>query len=125
MIFSAIASILGSPSVINKGMELIDDAFESDEERRESKTNAKIALLGAYAPFKLAQRYIALMFGFMFVTSFLLVLTMTLLEMGNPDDVIKVVEQFKVGWVMTTIVLFYFGGGMVESIGNTKKQGTE
>ena len=125
MIFSAIASILGSPSVINKGMELIDDAFESDEERRESKTNAKIALLGAYAPFKLAQRYIALMFGFMFVTSFLLVLTMTLLEMGNPDDVIKVVEQFKVGWVMTTIVLFYFGGGMVESIGNTKKKGTE
>lgn len=120
MIFSAIASILGSPAVISKGMELIDDAFESDTEKRESKTKTKIQLLQAYAPFKLAQRYIALMFSFIFLTSFFIVLVMTLADIGDPEKVFKVLDQFKIGWVMTTIVLFYFGGGLVESIGTTK-----
>ena len=122
MILAALGAILGSPSVIAKGMELIDDAYTSDEEARESKTKAKVELMKAYAPFKLAQRYLALMFGFMFVLSFLLVLGMTLAGYGNPDDVVKVMEQFKVGWVMTTIVLFYFGGGLVESVGKEKSK---
>lgn len=122
MILAALASILGSPSVINKGMDLIDDAFTSDEEARESKTKAKIDLMKAYAPFKLAQRYLALMFAFTFLFSFFLVLGMTLFGDSDPAAVFKVMEQFKIGWIMTTIVLFYFGGGLVESMGRSKKK---
>jgi hypothetical protein len=119
MILSALSTIFGSPSVISKGLELIDDAFESDEEKRESKTKAKLDLMKAYAPFKVAQRYLALMFGGMFVLSFFLVLGMTLAGF-DVDPVFVVLEKFKVGWVMMSIVTFYFGGGLVESFGNKK-----
>lgn len=113
-------TILGSSDVISKGMDLIDDAFESDEEKRESKTRAKIDLMKAYAPFKVAQRYLALMFGFTYLSSFFLVLGMTL--WGEPvEAVFAVLDQFKVGWAMMTILMFYFGGGLVESVGRSKK----
>jgi len=120
-IIGAIASILGSPSVINKGMELIDDAFESDEEARESKTKAKIDLMKAYAPFRIAQRYLALMFGGMFVLSFFLVLGMTLAGYDT-KPVFGVLSEFRVGECMMIILAFYFGGGLVESFGATKKK---
>jgi len=115
-------TILGSGDIISKGMDLIDDAFESDEEKRESKTKAKIDLMKAYAPFKIAQRYLALMFGFTYLSSFFLCLVMVLTG-SNVDEVISLLEEFKVPWIMMSIVMFYFGGGMVESIGNAKKKG--
>jgi len=116
-----LASILGNGDVISKGMELIDDAFESDEEKRESKTKAKIDLMKAYAPFKVAQRYLALMFGFTYLSSFFLVLGMTLY--GSPvEHVFAVLEEFQVGWIMMAIIMFYFGGGMAESFGNAGKK---
>jgi hypothetical protein len=121
--FALLSTILGSGDVISKGMDLIDDAFESDEEKRESKTKAKIDLMKAYAPFKIAQRYLALMFGATYLFSFFLVLTLTLLG-HSVDQVFDVLEEFKVGWIMMTIIMFYFGGGMVESIGNAKKKGS-
>jgi len=109
--------------VINRGLDLIDDAFETEEEQRESRTNAKIELMKAYAPFKIAQRYLALMFGGMFILSFFLVLGMTLAGY-DVEPVFEVLEQFNVGWVMMTIVTFYFGGGLVESFGNIRGGGT-
>jgi hypothetical protein len=119
---SILSTILGSGDVISKGMDLIDDAFESDEEKRESKTKAKIDLMKAYAPFKVAQRYVALMFMATYIFSFFLVLGMTLVGKAiEVDAIFNVLEQFKVGWIVMTIVMFYFGGGMVESFGNVKK----
>jgi len=120
MIGGIIASILGSPSVISKGMELIDDAFESDEERRESKTNAKIALMKAYAPFKIAQRYLALMFTVVYLSTYVLVMVYALREIDTAA-ITNVVSEFKMDWIMITIVGFYFSGGLIESIGRTKK----
>lgn len=115
-----LGSIFGSPAVIEKGLDLIDDAWETDAEKTQGKADAKINLLKAYAPFKLAQRYLALMFGFTFLFSFFLVLGMTLAGKGNTEEVFTVLDHFKIGWIMTTIVLFYFGGGLVESIGRSK-----
>lgn len=108
--------IFGSEEVISKGLELIDDAFETEAEERESKAKQKINLLNAYAPFKLAQRYIAMMFTFTFLICFFTVLACTLFEIGKPDEVIKVMETFSIEWIMGTIVLFYFGGGLVDSV---------
>ena len=42
---------------------------------------------------------------------------------SNVDAVIDLLAEFKVPWIMMTIVMFYFGGGLVESIGNTKSKG--
>ena len=62
-----LGKILGSEAVISKGMDLIDDMHTSDAEGVAAKSKAKTDLLAAYQPFKLAQRYIALMFTAMFL----------------------------------------------------------
>ncbi len=115
------ATIFGSGKVIEKGLELIDDAWETDEEAREGKANAKIKLMTAYAPFKIAQRYLAVMFTATYLICFFIVLIRTLLEMGETEGVLAVMESFEMSWIMSTIVLFYFGGGLVESIRGTNK----
>ena len=111
---NVIGKILGSGDVISKGMSLIDDMHTSTEEEIQSKAKAKADLLAAYAPFKIAQRYLALMFGLTFLSSYLIVLGMTIFEKGNPSDVTQVMEQFSINYAMLIILGFYFGGGAVE-----------
>ena len=65
--FGILTKILGSGDVIKKGLDLIDDIHTSKEEEINAKNKAKIDLLSAYAPFKVAQRYLALMFGFTYL----------------------------------------------------------
>ena len=111
-----LGKIFGSGDVITKGMELIDSMHTSTEEEIQAKTKAKTDLLSAYAPFKLAQRYIALMFTFTFLTCFALVLFMVLSGKGSPEDVRAVLSEFYIGEIMLSIVLFYFGGGAFEGV---------
>jgi hypothetical protein len=59
-----IGKILGSEKVIESGLKLIDDMHTSTEEEVKAKADAKTQLLQAYAPFKIAQRWLALMYGF-------------------------------------------------------------
>ena len=109
-------SILGGGDVIKKGIQLIDDMHTSTEEEIKAKSDAKIALMNSYAPFKIAQRYLALMFGGTFLGSYLIVLGMTISGYGDPDAVTKVMEQFSINYAMLIILTFYFGGGVVDSI---------
>ena len=108
-----LAKILGSGDVVEKGLELIDDMWETDAEARASKTESKINLMNAYAPFKLAQRYIALAFTYTFLACFFLVLALTLAGISKTDDVIAVMEAFNIKWAMIIILTFYFGGGLI------------
>ena len=111
-----IANILGMGDVITKGMELIDDMHTSDEEAILAKTQAKVNLMNAYAPFKIAQRVLAIMFVTVFLLTFLLVMGMTLAGKGEIDDVMMVVNQFWIGEIVMAIVTFYFGGGFMEGV---------
>ena len=111
---AVIGKILGSGDVVAKGLDLIDNMHTSTEEEIQTKAKAKTDLLAAYAPFKIAQRYLALMFGLTFLSSYLLTLGMTIFDRGNPDDVTKVMEQFSMNYAMLIILGFYFGGGAVE-----------
>lgn len=120
-----IKSILGSGDVIGKGLQLIDDMHTSEEEEIAAKAKAKTDLLTAYAPFKIAQRFLALMFGATFILSFTLVLTMTLGGWGNTDDVRVVLSEFYIGEIMGAIVLFYFGGGAFEGAFKAKNGVTQ
>ncbi len=113
---AVLGKILGSDSVIKQGMKLIDDMHTSTEEEIAAKSKAKIDLMGAYAPFKVAQRYLALMFGATFLGSYVIVLSMTISGQGDPDAVTKVMEQFSINYAMLIILGFYFGGGVVDSI---------
>lgn len=116
-----IGKILGSDKVIESGLKLIDDMHTSTEEEVKAKADAKTQLLQAYAPFKLAQRYLALMFGLTFLASYILVLAMTISGQGDPDAVTKVMEQFSINYAMLIILGFYFGGGAVEGFLDRKK----
>jgi hypothetical protein len=117
---AVLGKILGSDSVIKQGMKLIDDMHTSTEEEIAAKSKAKIDLMGAYAPFKIAQRYLALMFGATFLGSYVIVLSMTISGQGNPDAVTKVMEQFSINYAMLIILGFYFGGGVIDSVKGKK-----
>ncbi len=112
---AVLASILGNGDVIKKGMDLIDDVHSSDEEMERVK-RSQIDTMKAYAPFKVAQRYLALMFTGTFLISFFLVLVMTLMGQANIPEIKQVIDDFYVGEAMLTILAFYFGGGMLEGV---------
>lgn len=115
-----LATIFGSGDVIKKGLDLIDSFHTSTPELIEAKAEAKAKLLQAYAPFKVAQRYLALMFAATFIFSFLLVLVLTLVEKGNVVAVRGVLTEFYIGEIMLTIIIFYFGGGAIEGAMNSR-----
>ena len=110
-----LSTILGSGDVISKGLDLIDGMHTSETEAIEAKTKAKTELLSSYAPFRVAQRYLALIFGFTFVGSYLMVLTLFFLD-KDITQVQELITAFKIDWIMLTIVGFYFGGGAVEGV---------
>ena len=106
--------------MISKGLGLIDDMHTSKEEEIAAKTKAKTDLLASYAPFKVAQRYLALIFGVTFVGSYLMVLTLFFLE-KDIAQVQELITAFKIDWIMLTIVGFYFGGGAFEGVMSKKE----
>lgn len=114
--WGVLAKIFGSGDVIKSGIQLIDDMHTSTEEEIVAKTQAKTDLLSAYAPFKLAQRYLAVMFAVTFLSCFVLVLGMTLYGQGDIEAVKAILGDFYIGEIMLTIVLFYFGGGAFEGV---------
>lgn len=118
-VMGILSQILGSGDVISKGLGLIDSMHTSETEAIEAKTKAKTDLLSSYAPFKLAQRYLALIFGFTFVASYILVLSLFFLG-RDITAVQEIISAFKVDWIMLTIVGFYFGGGAFEGIKGKK-----
>lgn len=111
-----LAKILGTGDVVKAGIDLIDDMHTSKEEEIAARSKAKADLLNAYAPFKIAQRFLALMFGTTFLFCFTLVLLLTIFEVGNPNDVKLVMGEFYIAEIMFTIVAFYFSGGAVEGV---------
>lgn len=125
-----LGNIFGTGEVVKKGLELIDEAWTSDEEKAENqakileaKTNAKATLLNAYAPFKLAQRYLALMFSSVFLFIMINGILGALygwVDMAAVNEAKKFANEMWLGEIMVTIIGFYFGGGMIESY---KKKG--
>ena len=110
-----LSTIFGSGDVISKGLDLIDDMHTSDVEMVEAKTKAKTDLMAAYAPFKIAQRYIALMFGGTYISTYFLVIIMTFVGQ-DVTEVKGILTEFQIDWIMLTITGFYFGGGLADSI---------
>ena len=114
-----LSTIFGSGDVISKGMDLIDDIHTSDTELIEAKSKAKTDLMAAYAPFKIAQRYLALMFGGTYILSYIMVIVMTFI--GKDTVAVQgILSEFQIDWIMLSIVMFYFGGGLADSIKGKK-----
>jgi len=115
-----LSTIFGSGDVISKGMDLIDDIHTSDTELIEAKSKAKTDLMAAYAPFKIAQRYLALMFGLSYLGAFWMCIGLWAFDKPI-DPILEIMEVFSISIIMLTIVGFYFGGGFAEGIINKRK----
>lgn len=115
--------ILGSGNVVEKGMELIDSMHTSTDEEVAAKSKAKTDLLAAYAPFKLAQRWLALMFTVMFLfimANGVVGALYGVIEMENVEAAKQFASSMWLGEIMLAIVGFYFGGGLAESVRQKK-----
>jgi quinol-cytochrome oxidoreductase complex cytochrome b subunit len=118
-----IGKIFGSGDVISKGIDLIDSMHTSTEEEIVAKTKAKVDIMNAYAPFKLAQRVIAFSFTFVYLVCFSMVLGFTLMnQVEDADKVKQVLEDFQVGYAMLVILAFYFGAGAAEGVMSARKK---
>jgi len=120
--WGAIKSMLGTGEVISKGMQMIDDAFYTDSEKAEDKMRAeqvktrnKIELMKAYAPFKVAQRYLALLFGITYIGTYIAVLVMFAFD-KEVKEIMNILDMFSINIIMGIIITFYFGGGLTEGI---------
>lgn len=122
-VMGLLSKIFGGSDVISDGIKLIDSFHTSDTELIEAKAKAKSELMSAYAPFKLAQRYLALMFTSVYLLAFLVVTGLTVSGIGSPDQIREILSEFYIGEITFTIVGFYFSGGMIEgAIGAAKKK---
>jgi len=119
IMLAILGKILGSEKVISKGMDLIDDMVVTSEEEIAAKSKAKIDLMNAYAPFKLAQRYLALMFAGMFLfimANGVIGALYGVIDMNNVEAAKDFASEMWLGEIMLGIVGFYFGGGLAESV---------
>lgn len=117
--WNVLGKIFGTGNVIEKGMELIDAIHTSDEEEIQAKAKAKVDLLGAYAPFKIAQRYLAVMFTIVFLFIMLngiLGALYGVVDMEAVNEAKNFANDMWLGEIMLAIISFYFGGGFIESI---------
>ncbi len=108
-------NLFGTKEVVSGGISLIDNAFYTDQE----KANMKIKLLKAYEPFKIAQRYLAFMFTGSFMIAFLLCLLFYIFNIDY-KGILEIVGVFNIDIIVLTIIGFYFGGGMFESLRKQK-----
>lgn len=110
-----LSSIFGTGSVIEKGMDLIDSFHTSDTELIEAKSKAKTDLMAAYAPFKIAQRWLMVIASINFFLVMWAVIGLWAFGVeGQASELIDIINAFNLGWIMFTIVAFYFGGGVIE-----------
>ena len=134
-------SLFGNENVINKAVDGVynglDKVMYTDEEKADmaiKRSNLHIKFLKAYEPFKIAQRFLALIVGIPYMIFMSISAIMYLAGMAIPPDLIKSVYQPSaygtylmegslkfmstlnavLGGYFGLIMGFYFAGGMLE-----------
>ena len=112
-----LGKILGADKAIEKTISFIDESILTKEE----KVEAKIKLLKAYEPFKVAQRVLAIMFCSVYLYGILIGLHIYIIGVWVDGLQELASELFKmmneaVGVIVLTIVGFYFAGGALEGV---------
>lgn len=128
--FSWIAGLFSSkPDRVLDTVNGVGNWIDEQQFTEEEKANQKVLLLdwklkwiNATQGMNLARRWIALMFVVNFLITFQVCLWASVLSfvVDFPADklIIGVVElagAFQLGWIMITVVVFYFGKGMVDA----------
>lgn len=110
---SIFSKIFGTNSAVKQGLDLVDNAFYTDQEKAENKKD----MLKAYEPFKITQRLLALIWT---LFSILLLSLATALHIMNFDDdaefILDLMASYQIHYIALIILGFYFGGGFLNGI---------
>jgi len=96
----------------------VDMLVYTDEEKAvamQKQVETKLKMLPLFAPFKLAQRVIAIGFTINFFIAFWIGVVLVLWLPEYFDAYMSIVKEFGLFWIMGTIVTFYFTGGLINS----------
>lgn len=110
------SSLFGSDKIIDAGINGIDAMVFTDEE----KSSAKMKFLKLYEPYKIAQRWLALVVTIPYVSLWFLVGVIYIADifMVKDLDTSKIMTYLNgdMGSAFILILSFYFAGGAVEGI---------
>lgn len=121
-------SSIFTTDTVSKSVDAIIDTGDAiwytDEEKAKAhqlSVETKLKALKLFEPFKLIQRHIALVFVYNFVFAFWV--GVLIFMYGNEvqfKGYMDLVVSFSLGWIMLTIISFYFAGGFVSSFKGVK-----
>jgi hypothetical protein len=133
-------TLFGSTAVVEKaadtvstavktGFGMLDNAFYTDQEKAaDSREGMKIwleiqkVIAGENSLRSITRRVIAWAFVAQFLLALNVCLVCVLFWSDKVDDVISVISAFQLGWIVLTIVAFYFGTyGIGQMLGGKKK----
>ena len=110
------SSLFGSDKLIDAGISGIDAMVFTDEE----KSSAKMKFLKLYEPYKIAQRWLALVVTIPYVSLWFIVGLIYIADifMVKDLDTSKIMTYLNgdMGSAFILILSFYFAGGAVEGI---------
>ncbi len=116
-----LGSLFGSDGIKKKFVDgiynSVDAVFYTEEEKKENHK----AFLRLYEPFKLGQRYLAIIFGVPYALLQALAFSIRLYSYDNNllQDSITIIQSDmhdSLGLIVYKIVSFYFAGGMMEGV---------
>ena len=103
------SKLFGADKIIDAGIKGIDAMVFTDEE----KSKAKMSLLKLYEPYKLAQRYLAMIYSIPYALAWLITFISSFWLNVDVQREMLLGEAF---YINITILSFYFGGGLLEGV---------
>jgi len=105
--------LVGTKEGIKNRLYLIDELDIPEE----NKIEMRIEVFSFYTPFKLMQRYIAVFLILTYVIALIIAIVYQSLGLSF-KDIIAIITAFQLGYIVLSIVTFYFTGGAISSLKN-------
>ncbi len=107
-----LSTLFGSGKVIEKGTDMLDHAFYTNQEKAEGH----IRFLKAYEPFKLTQRLLALSIVPLWSLCYFVCFVIWLVKPEYDLSAAMAILDGRIGMAALLILGFYFAGGAINSL---------
>jgi len=108
-----IGKLFGSEDIINAAINTGDKLFHTPEEKAEHY----LLVMKAYEPFKIAQRYLALIFCVPYAVAWMMTFIASFwIDTTAQSDLLS----GTIGHIVLAQIIFYFGGGAITSLKGKK-----
>lgn len=118
--------LFGSDNTINKAVDGVYNGVDKSFFTQEEKASYFLNLLKAYEPFKLAQRFLALVVAVPYVLTWLMSAGMLVVsgfvepgygqQVADAARALGTLNNETLGVPVSLVLAFYFGGGAVEGV---------